>query len=113
VKRATRVLVAIFGGLLGLCLTTSAIAALSNRSLLAEYSLTGAPPAPPEHLTALDKARLAEALRLKIALGDQVWPGWGRADIPVILWTAGVEFLTCAPDLSPTSLRRTGSPGCR
>jgi len=97
-KRTMRVLLAVFGGLLGLCVMASAISALSTRSLWAQYAVTGAAPAPPERLTALDKARLAETLQLKTVFGDQIWPGWGRADIPVILWTAGAEFLTGLPE---------------
>jgi len=97
-KRTTRVLLILLGGLLGLCLIASTISAVSNRSLLADYRLTGAAPAPPEHLAALDKARLAETLQLKATFGDQIWPGWGRAEIPVILWTSGAEFLTGLPE---------------
>lgn len=81
--------------LLGLCLLTSVISALINRSLLANYSASNA--APPERLSDLDKARLAELLRVKSAVGDQIWPGWDQASIPVIQWTAGVEFLAGAP----------------
>jgi len=96
-KRARRVLLAVFGGLLGLCVMASAIFALSNRSLLAQFAVTGVTPTPPERLAVLDKARLAETLQLKAAFGDQIWPGWGRAEIPLILWTAGAEFLTGLP----------------
>lgn len=103
IRRKMRVLIAIFGGLLGLCLIAGVISARGNRSLLAEYSLDGAMSAPPERLADLDKARLAEALQLKQALGDQVWPGWGRADIPIILWTAGAEFLTGLAEISAAS----------
>lgn len=47
-----------------------------------------------DQLTDLDKARLAETLHLKATLGEQVWPGWGKADIPVILWNSDYTFLT-------------------
>ena len=40
-----------------------------------------------------DKAELSEALRLQTALGDQVWPGLGRASILVILYNDRYEFL--------------------
>jgi hypothetical protein len=73
-------------GLVVLCLVAAAISALSNRSL----------PTGPERLdslTPLDKARLAEALQLKRSLGNQVWPGFGEMDIPVIVWNKDYSFL--------------------
>lgn len=71
--------------LLGLCLILAAVSALSNRNLPAEESYETLPP--------VDQARLLEALHLKETLGDQVWPGWGSADIPVIVWNRSYEFL--------------------
>lgn len=44
-------------------------------------------------LSADNKAQLSEALRLQRALGDQVWPGLGRAAIPIILFNDRYEFL--------------------
>ena len=44
-------------------------------------------------LSAADKAELTEVLRLQAALGDQVWPGFGRAAIPIILFNEHDEFL--------------------
>jgi len=44
-------------------------------------------------LSTADKAEIAEILRLKTALGDQVWPGLGRIDIPIILYNERYEFL--------------------
>ena len=44
-------------------------------------------------LTPVDKAQLSETLRLQKALGDQVWPGLGRARIPIILYNSRYEFL--------------------
>jgi len=44
-------------------------------------------------LSAADKAELAEALRLKAEFGDQVWPGFGRSAIPIILYNDSYEFL--------------------
>jgi hypothetical protein len=40
-----------------------------------------------------DKVLIEEALRLKKALGDEVWPGLGRAIIPIILYNDSYEFL--------------------
>lgn len=46
-----------------------------------------------EALSPSDKAELAEILRLKTELGDQVWPGLSRLDIPIILFNERFEFL--------------------
>jgi hypothetical protein len=51
-------------------------------------------PEPSPFLSARDKELLAEALRLKQVLGDEVWPGLGSAAIPVIIYNEGYEFLT-------------------
>lgn len=52
-------------------------------------------------LTAEDKELLAEALRLKQVLGDEVWPGLGSAPIPVILYNESYEFLTGPVNSAP------------
>jgi len=59
-------------------------------------SLNGDQSSPPDLavLSTADKAELAEVLRLKTELGDQVWPGLGRIDIPIILYNERYEFLT-------------------
>ncbi|MEW6130085.1 MAG: hypothetical protein AB1757_23825 [Acidobacteriota bacterium] len=44
-------------------------------------------------LSADDKAEIAETFRLQRELGDQVWPGLSRANIPVILFNESYEFL--------------------
>ncbi|MBN1428696.1 MAG: hypothetical protein JXB07_09935 [Anaerolineae bacterium] len=81
-----RVLLYVLLGLLGLCVTILGISALSNRFL---------PTAPTQlgRLTEADQARIAEAFHLKEELGSQVWPGWGDADIPVIVWNSQYAFL--------------------
>jgi len=40
-----------------------------------------------------DKSEFAEVLRLKTELGDQVWPGLSRTDVPLILYNEHYEFL--------------------
>lgn len=47
----------------------------------------------PLMLSAADKTELAEESRLKAELGDQVWPGLGSADIPIILFNDSYEYL--------------------
>ena len=81
------------GILLGLCLLLSVISAASNRNLPTQEN--------PELPGALDKARLLEALQLKIMLGDQVWPGWGSLGMPVILGNDSYEFLFDYPGEAP------------
>ena len=44
-------------------------------------------------LTDLDKAEIAEFFNLQKQLGDSVWPGYGKADIPVILYNKEWAFL--------------------
>ncbi len=50
-----------------------------------------------DRLTGAEKARLAEALHLRQALGGSIWPGWGEADIPVILYNEEYAFLVRYP----------------
>jgi hypothetical protein len=71
--------------LLGICLLLAGISASSNQNLPQQ-----------EHSklpSLLDKARLSESAQLKTALGDQVWQGWGSADLPFIIWNRSYEFL--------------------
>jgi hypothetical protein len=81
------------GILLGVCLLLSVISAISNRNLPAQEN--------PELLSSLDKSRLQEALQLRVALGDEVWPGWGSTKIPVIVWNRSYEFLFDYPGEAP------------
>jgi hypothetical protein len=49
-------------------------------------------------LEAGDKAVLTEALRLKSDLGEDVWPGFGKADIPVVVYDDEFEYLIGLPN---------------
>jgi hypothetical protein len=73
-------------GLTALCLAGAGISALSNRFLPQTPADTG-------QISELDKQRLAEAIHLRQALGDQVWPAFGQMDIPLILWNHDYSFL--------------------
>ncbi len=53
-------------------------------------------------LTPDDKAEISEALRLQKSLGDQVWPGFAQAEIPVVLYNNHYEFLAGTRKVSPT-----------
>jgi hypothetical protein len=52
-----------------------------------------APPALPD----ADRVRIAEAFRLADALGDRVWPDWGKSPFVVLLVTPDREFLVRHP----------------
>jgi hypothetical protein len=91
VKRGLRALAFAAGGMVLLCMVAAALSALSNRNLPTGPEVT-------DRLDPLDKARLAETLHLKQELGENVWPGWGKADIPVLLWMGDDAFLVGYPD---------------
>jgi hypothetical protein len=90
VKRGLRVLAFVAGGTLLLCAIVALLSAASNRNLP-----TG--PKETDRLSALDQARLAETFHLKQVLGENVWPGWGRADIPVLIWNRDYSLLVGHP----------------
>lgn len=85
-KRRWRILIWAIVGLVGLCLAGSLLSALSNLTLPDRVE-SGA------QLPAIDKARLAETMRLKEELSDQVWPGLAEAEIPVLIWNRDYSFL--------------------
>jgi hypothetical protein len=79
--------------LLGLCSLLTVLSVSSNRNLpKADHA---------DILGSVDQARLLEALHLKATLGDQLWQGWGRSDIPVIIWNRSYEFLANYDDKPP------------
>ncbi len=49
-------------------------------------------------LSASLKSELAETMRLKAEIGDQVWAGLARTNIPVILFNESYEFLVGEAD---------------
>ena len=91
-RRGCRIMAILMAGFVFVCLLASLISALSNLTLPSDPENT-------DRLSALDKARLAEALHLKDELGDEVWPGWGTEDIPVIIWNRDYSFLVGAENL--------------
>jgi hypothetical protein len=78
-------------GLLGLCLVAVAAAAISNAGLPDQSGVV-------DRFSDLEKARLAETLHFRRELGEQVWPGWGEADIPIIVYNEAYAFLTGYPN---------------
>ncbi len=85
-KRFLRIM--FFGaiGLISLCVAVVGISYLSNLNLPTHSQVT-------DHLSELEKARLAEAIHLRQTLGDMVWPGWGLLDIPIIVYNEEYAFL--------------------
>jgi hypothetical protein len=47
---------------------------------------------PKPAIPAEDRYRLAEAFRLAEAIGDRIWPGWGRVPFAVVLVTPETEY---------------------
>jgi len=73
-----------------------ALAAQGPGTALGQVQVPARPQNPVESLSVLsaaDMAEVAAALRLKKDKGDQAWPGFGSAVIPVILYNEGYEFL--------------------
>lgn len=73
------------GGLLSLILLGMA-AYISNKNLPKGPNLA-------DRLDPLDKIRLAEVRHLKTRLGEEIWPGWGRMHIPILLWHQDNSFI--------------------
>lgn len=78
-------------GLFVLFLILLVISALINRSLSTESEIV-------DRLGTSEKARLAEFYQVRQQLGNDVWPGWGTADIPVVLYNESFAFLVGYPD---------------
>lgn len=91
-RRGCRVIAWLAGGAFFLCIVAAGISALTNLALPKG-------PAQLDRLDDLDKARLAETLHLKEALGDATWPGFGAADIPIVLWNREYTFLCGYPQV--------------
>ena len=74
-----------------LILVLLAAFALINRSLPTESETV-------ERLGDEEKARLAEFFQVRQELGNDVWPGWGAAAGPVIVYNESFAFLLGYPD---------------
>jgi hypothetical protein len=90
IKKARKILFITILSLTVLCLLLVGISALSNLGLPQQSVGT-------ETLREADKIRLAEMNHLRQAVGDQVWPGWGQADIPAIAYNESYAFLIGYP----------------
>lgn len=90
-RRALRAILIIAGIVL---VATISLSALSNIGLATHSAVT-------ERLSDAEKARLAEAIHLRQTLGNEVWPGFGNADIPVILYNESYAFLVGLAEPAP------------
>jgi hypothetical protein len=81
-----KILLALVLGLPVLCLVAGAASYLSNQSLPQHSPVI-------EHLSSSEKARISEAQAVRKSLGNQVWPGFGDADLPVLAYNEQFGFL--------------------
>ncbi|GAB4495587.1 MAG: hypothetical protein OHK0010_32600 [Anaerolineales bacterium] len=93
-KKASKTFLTILISITGLCLGALAISALSNLGL----------PQASTHPETLDEAELtrqSELFHLRRQVGNEVWPGWGAADLPAITYNEGYAFLLDYPGQPP------------
>ena len=62
-----------------------------------------------EYLDEQQKTYLAELIHLKNNIGNSVWPGWGNAEIPVIVYNEKYAFLVGYSDPSPGWVKMPGN----
>lgn len=92
-RRRRRVRGVVLGGVLGLvalCLGALAVFAAINARLPQALD-------EPQRFTAEQAALVEEAAHLKRSLGDQVWPGFGQARIPLLSWNDVYAFVCLHP----------------
>lgn len=90
-KKGVTMVLYILPILLLLCTVAVGVSWLQNRRL-PTASVT------PERLSTHQKAILTEVIHLRRVLGDTVWPNWGQADIPLIVYNEAYAFLVAYPD---------------
>lgn len=93
-RKPVRILLIGLVALLGLLSIALVVSAINNRRLPRAS-------ADPGRLSAAEQARLAEYFHLVEALGDDVWPGFGSAAIPVVLYNEEMVFLAGPADPAP------------
>ena len=91
IHRGRGCLVFSIGCLLSACGLAVGLSSLSNILLPSRSPVT-------DRLGDLGKARLAEAFHLRRDLGNTLWPGWGEADIPMIVYNEEYAFLVGYPN---------------
>jgi hypothetical protein len=68
------------------CLFGVLLSALSNLGLPQRSTTL-------DRLDELEKARLSEVIQLRRTFGEEVWPGWEQAEIPLIVYNEQYAFL--------------------
>jgi hypothetical protein len=89
--------------LLVLLVVAVSVSALSNLGLPQESRLV-------ERLDEVEKARLAEITHIRKSMGDQIWPGWGEANIPLLVYNEAYAFLVGLPDPAEGWFKVPGGP---
>lgn len=90
-QRSMKLVLGLVAGLTLVCLLVLVISSILNSRLPKESDTI-------PQLSEADKGRLREYLHLKQDLGDEAWPGFGAADIPVILYNEEYAFLVGLPE---------------
>jgi hypothetical protein len=100
-----RLAVGCVGGLLLVCLLSGLVSYSTNRGIPAKSASV-------DRLSQLEKVRLAEARQVRSAFGEAVWPGFGKADIPVLEYNEAYAFLVGYAD-PPAGWVKVPNPGIR
>ncbi|MHB8134964.1 MAG: hypothetical protein ACYDH1_12170 [Anaerolineaceae bacterium] len=74
-------------GLVLICLAAVGLVARDNARLPNQSEFT-------DKLSQTEKSRIIEAQHLRQTFGDEILPGWGQAEIPVILYNEEFAYLT-------------------
>lgn len=93
-RQLTRTLLIALVSLFTVALLAAAVSAVANRRLPRAS-------ADPARLSVAEQARLAEFFHLRGELGERVWPGFGDADIPVVLYNEAMVFVVGLADPAP------------
>lgn len=93
-RQLVRILLIALIVLFGVALLATVVSVVANRRL-PRASVA------PARLSVAEQARLAEYFHLRGELGERVWPGFGKADIPVVLYNEAMVFLVGLADPAP------------
>ena len=93
-KGCLRAILVLVGSLVVLCISGLGAVWYDNRSLPTQSE-------PLDRLSVADKVHLAEAIRLKRAVGDRLLPGWSSAELPFILFNEQYAFLVDVDSAPP------------
>ena len=103
-SRGKRIILGIFLTPLLLCLAGGLASYLINRGLPTESAQA-------EMLSPAAATHVREAQQLKVELGDEVWPGFGSAGIPLMVFNERYAFL-CGVEQAPPGWERAEGQPC-